>query len=116
VGAATYSVENFRPGVLEKLGFGYDAVSRRKSTHHLRLDSGYGQPVYRNRPGYETWSPRRSGIVDLRASPNRQPVKVGASIADIVAGLYPARGFLLACSPAHRTGKGQHVDVICSTA
>ena len=105
-------VENFRPGVLEKLGFGYDAVSRRNPRIIYASISGYGQTgPYRNRPGYDVVAQGESGIVDLTGEPDRQPVKVGASIADIVAGLYAYQGILLAMLARHRTGKGQRIDV-----
>jgi crotonobetainyl-CoA:carnitine CoA-transferase CaiB-like acyl-CoA transferase len=105
-------VENFRPGVLEKLGFGYEAVSSRNPRIIYASISGYGQTgPYRERPGYDVVAQGESGIVDLTGEPDRQPVKVGASIADIVAGLYAYQGILLAMLARHRTGKGQRVDV-----
>ena len=105
-------VENFRPGVLDKLGFGYDAVSARNPRIIYASISGYGQTgPYRNRPGYDVVAQGESGIVDLTGEPDRQPVKVGASIADIVAGLYAYQGILLAMLARHRSGKGQRVDV-----
>src|SRR5712691_5524275 len=105
-------VENFRPGVLEKLGFGYDAVSSRNPRIIYASISGYGQTgPYRDRPGYDVVAQGESGIVDLNGEPDRQPVKVGASIADIVAGLYAYQGILLALLARHRTGRGQRIDV-----
>ena len=105
-------VENFRPAVLDKLGFGYDAVSRRNPRVIYASISGYGQTgPYRNRPGYDVVAQGESGIVDLTGEPDRQPVKVGASIADIVAGLYACQGILLAMLARHRTGKGQRIDI-----
>ena len=62
-------------------------------------------------PAYDVVAQGESGIVDLTGEPDRQPVKVGASIADIVAGLYAYQGILLAMLARHRTGKGQRVDV-----
>jgi glutaryl-CoA transferase len=112
VDRADVLVENFRPGVLDKLGFGYDAVSSRNPRIIYSSISGYGQTgPYRNRPGYDVVAQGESGIVDLTGEPDRQPVKVGASIADIVAGLYAYQGILLAMLARHRTGKGQRVDV-----
>ena len=105
-------VENFRPGVLDKLGFGYDAVSRRNPRIIYASISGYGQTgPYRNRPGYDVVAQGESGIVDLTGEPDRQPVKVGASIADIVAGMYACQGILLAMLARHRTGTGQRIDI-----
>jgi len=112
VDRADVLVENFRPGVLDKLGFGYDEVSRRNPRIIYASISGYGQTgPYRNRPGYDVVAQGESGIVDLTGEPDRQPVKVGASIADIVAGLYAYQGILLALLARHRTGTGQRVDI-----
>ncbi len=112
VDRADVLVENFRPGVLDKLGFGFDAVSARNPRLIYASISGYGQTgPYKNRPGYDVVAQGESGIVDLTGEPDRQPVKVGASIADIVAGLYAYQGILLAMLARHRTGKGQRVDV-----
>ena len=112
VDRADVLVENFRPGVLDKLGFGFDAVSARNPRLIYASISGYGQTgPYRNRPGYDVVAQGESGIVDLTGEPDRQPVKVGASIADIVAGLYAYQGILLAMLARHRTGRGQRVDV-----
>jgi crotonobetainyl-CoA:carnitine CoA-transferase CaiB-like acyl-CoA transferase len=112
VDRADVLVENFRPGVLDKLGFGFAAVSTRNPRLIYASISGYGQTgPYRNRPGYDVVAQGESGIVDLTGEPDRQPVKVGASIADIVAGLYAYQGILLAMLARHRTGKGQHVDI-----
>ena len=92
VDRADVLVENFRPGVLEKLGFGYDAVSKRNPRLVYASISGYGQTgPYRDRPGYDVVAQGESGIVDLTGEPDRQPVKVGASIADIS----PVRGLPL---------------------
>jgi crotonobetainyl-CoA:carnitine CoA-transferase CaiB-like acyl-CoA transferase len=112
VDRADVLVENFRPGVLDKLGFGFDAVSARNPRVIYASISGYGQTgPYRNRPGYDVVAQGESGIVDLTGEPDRQPVKVGASIADIVAGLYAYQGILLALLARRRTGKGQRVDI-----
>jgi len=112
VDRADVLVENFRPGVLDKLGFGYDAVAARNPRIIYASISGYGQTgPYRNRPGYDVVAQGESGIVDLTGEPDRQPVKVGASVADIVAGLYAYQGILLAMLARHRTNKGQRVDV-----
>jgi len=112
VDRADVLVENFRPGVLEKLGFGYDAVSKRNPRIIYASISGYGQTgPYKDRPGYDVVAQGESGVVDLTGEPDRQPVKVGASIADIVAGLYAYQGILLALLARQRTGKGQRIDI-----
>jgi hypothetical protein len=95
-------VENFRPGVLEKLGFGYEAVSSRNPRIIYASISGYGQTgPYRDRP-YDVVAQGESGIVDLTGEPDRQPVMAHRS--PVVAGLY-ASGILLAMLARHRTAR-----------
>ena len=82
-------VENFRPGVMRRLKLDYDSLRPLNDKLIYCSISGYGQTgPYRDRPGYDVVAQGESGIVDLTGEPDRQPVKVGASIADIVAGLY----------------------------
>ena len=105
-------VENFRPGVLEKLGFGYDAVSRRNTRLVYCSVSGFGQTgPYSQRPGYDVVAQGESGLMDLTGYPDQPPAKLGSSLADIIAGLYAFNGILLALLVRHRTGKGQTVDI-----
>ena len=105
-------LENFRPGVLEKLGFGYEAVSKANPRTIYCSISGYGHTgPYRNRPGYDVIAQAESGVMDLTGEPDRPPVKIGTSIADVVTGLYALQGILLSLLARHRTGKGQFVDI-----
>ncbi|PYS40122.1 MAG: formyl-CoA transferase [Acidobacteria bacterium] len=105
-------IENFRPGVLEKLGFGYDTVRRINPRTIYCSISGFGQTgPYRDRPGYDVIAQGESGMMDLTGYPDGPPAKLGASLADVVAGLYACNGICLALLARHKTGKGQHVDV-----
>lgn len=105
-------VENFRPGVLASLGFGEGAVSQRNPRLIYCSISGYGQTgPYRHRPGYDVVAQGESGMMDLTGLPDGPPLKLGASLADVVAGLYAVQGILLALLARHRTGKGQSVDI-----
>lgn len=105
-------LENFRPGVFERLGFGYDAVRRVNPRTVYCSISGYGQTgPYRERPGYDVIAQAESGVMDLTGEPDRPPVKLGTSLADIVTGLYAVQGILLAFLARHKTGRGQRIDV-----
>ena len=105
-------VENFRPGVLAKLGFGYEDVSRRNGRLVYCSVSGFGQTgPYRDRAGYDVVAQGESGLMDLTGYPDQPPAKLGSSLADIVAGLYALNGILLALLVRHRTGKGQAIDI-----
>jgi crotonobetainyl-CoA:carnitine CoA-transferase CaiB-like acyl-CoA transferase len=105
-------LENFRPGVLGKLGFSYAAVSARNPRLVYCSISGFGQTgPYRDRAGYDVIAQGESGVMDLTGEPDGPPLKLGASLADIVTGLYAFQGMLVALLARHRTGMGQHVDV-----
>jgi crotonobetainyl-CoA:carnitine CoA-transferase CaiB-like acyl-CoA transferase len=105
-------IENFRPGVLDKLGFGYPAVARANPRAVYCSISGFGHTgPYRDRPGYDVIAQGESGMMDLTGYPDGPPAKLGASLADVVAGLYACNGICLALLARHKTGKGQHVDV-----
>lgn len=104
--------ENFRPGVLDKLGFGYDAVSKANPRAVYCSISGFGQTgPYSDRPGYDVIAQGESGMMDLTGFPEGPPAKLGASLADVVAGLYAFNGICLALLARHKTGRGQLVDV-----
>ena len=105
-------VENFRPGVLARLGFGYDRVSARNPRVIYCSVSGFGQTgPYRSRPGYDVVAQGEAGLMDLTGYPGQPPAKIGVSVADIVAGMYAFQGILLALLARQRTQKGQWVDV-----
>jgi crotonobetainyl-CoA:carnitine CoA-transferase CaiB-like acyl-CoA transferase len=105
-------IENFRPGVLDKLGFGFESVRHRNPRTVYCSISGFGHSgPYRDRPGYDVIAQGESGMMDLTGYPDGPPAKLGASLADIVAGLYACNGICLALLARHKTGKGQHVDV-----
>jgi crotonobetainyl-CoA:carnitine CoA-transferase CaiB-like acyl-CoA transferase len=105
-------LENFRPGTLDRLGFGYEAVSVLNSKMIYCSISGYGQTgPEQNRHGDDLVTQGLSGMMDLTGSPEGAPYKVGTSLAALVAGLYAVQGILLALIARDRTGKGQSVDV-----
>jgi crotonobetainyl-CoA:carnitine CoA-transferase CaiB-like acyl-CoA transferase len=105
-------IENFKPGVLDRLGFGYDVVSKRRPEIVYCSISGFGQTgPYRSRPGYDVVAQGESGLMDLTGFPDGPPAKVGTSISDIVTGLYAMQGILLALLARVRSHKGQWVDV-----
>lgn len=105
-------VENFRPGALKKLGFGFDAVSGMNSRLVYASVSGFGQTgPWASRPGYDLAMQGLGGIMGLTGDPAGPPFKTGVSQADLVAGLYAVQGILLALYTRTQTGRGQLVDV-----
>jgi crotonobetainyl-CoA:carnitine CoA-transferase CaiB-like acyl-CoA transferase len=105
-------VENFRPGTLDGLGFGYDAVHALNPKLIYCSISGFGQTgPYAQRPGYDLIAQAEGGVMSLTGEPESSPVKVGLSFADITAGMNAFSGILLALLARQQTGEGQWVDV-----
>jgi crotonobetainyl-CoA:carnitine CoA-transferase CaiB-like acyl-CoA transferase len=112
LGKGDVLVENFRPGTLDGLGFGYDAVHALNPKLIYCSISGFGQTgPYAQRPGYDLIAQAEGGVMSLTGEPNDPPLKVGLSFADITAGMNAFSGILLALLARQRTGEGQRVDV-----
>ena len=105
-------VENYRPGVMERLGFGWEALHLRHPRLVYAAVSGFGQTgPDASRPAYDMVVQARGGVMSITGESGGPPVRVGASIGDIVAGMYLAQGVLAALYDRERTGKGAFVDV-----
>ena len=105
-------VENFRPGAMDRLGFGYEAVKQRRPSMVYASISGFGNTgPQKDRPGYDVIVQGEAGIMDITGPRDGAPHKVGAAIADLVSGLYAAQGILAALYSANATGVGQHVSI-----
>jgi crotonobetainyl-CoA:carnitine CoA-transferase CaiB-like acyl-CoA transferase len=105
-------VENFRPGAMERLGFGYAAVRKRRPALVYASISGFGQTgPQKDRPGYDVIVQGEAGVMDITGPQDGAPYKVGAAIGDLVSGLYAVQGILAALYAARATGQGQHVDI-----
>ena len=104
-------VENFRPGVMERLGLGYPELAKLKPGLVYCTVSGFGSTgPYRNRGGFDLVAQGMSGLMSITGHPDRPPAKVGVPITDVSAGLLAANGVLCAYIHAQRTGRGQMVD------
>src|ERR1700736_4014144 len=105
-------VENFRPGAMDRLGFGYTAVSARRPGMVYCSISGFGDVgPQKDRPGYDVIVQGEAGIMDLTGPRDGAPHKVGTSIADLVSGLNASQGVLAALLTRKATGLGQHVRI-----
>ena len=105
-------VENYRPGVMARLGYGWDALHRRTPRLVLASISGFGQTgPLAERPAYDIVVQGMGGIMSLTGHPGGPPTRVGTSIGDITAGLFGAIGIQAALFERTRTGQGRHVDV-----
>lgn len=105
-------VENFRPGTMDRLGIGYRALRRLNPRLVYCSISGFGESgPEAHRAGYDLIVQGESGIMDLTGFPDGPPVKVGNSIADLVAGMAAAHGIVLALLARTRTRRGQKVEI-----
>jgi crotonobetainyl-CoA:carnitine CoA-transferase CaiB-like acyl-CoA transferase len=105
-------VENFRTGTMEKLGLGYGTLARLNRRLVYCAISGFGESgPEAHRAGYDLVVQAESGIMDLTGFPDGPPVKVGTSVADLVAGLSAAHGIALALLARGRTRRGQKVEI-----
>ena len=103
--------ENFRPGVMDRLGLGYDALSEINPRLVYASISGFGgSGPYRNRGGFDLVAQGMSGLMSITGFPGGPPAKVGVPITDIGAGSFTAFGILAAYIHSQRTGQGQQVD------
>jgi len=105
-------IENFRPGTMERLGFGYDALRKLNPRLVYCSISGFGESgPESSRPGYDLIVQGESGVMDLTGFADGPPVKVGNSIGDLVAGMSAAQGVTLALLARSKSGKGQKVEI-----
>jgi len=112
IARADVVIENFRPGTMERLGFGYDALRKLNPRLVYCSISGFGESgPESSRPGYDLIVQGESGVMDLTGFPDGPPVKVGNSIGDLVAGMSAAQGVTLALLARGKTGKGQKVEI-----
>ncbi len=105
-------VENFRPGTMEKLGYGWSAIEPRFPHLIYAASSGFGHTgPYAARPAYDMVVQAMGGLMSVTGHPGGMPTRVGSSIGDISAGLFTTIGVLAALQHRSRTGRGCHVDV-----
>ncbi|MEZ5798495.1 MAG: CoA transferase [Paracoccaceae bacterium] len=105
-------LENYRPGVMERLGYGFEALHRRHPRLIYGAVSGFGHSgPEAQKPAYDMVVQARGGVMSITGEEGGPPVRVGASIGDIVAGMFLAQGVLAALYERERTGKGAKVDI-----
>jgi formyl-CoA transferase len=111
VGPTDILVENYRPGVMESLGFGYDSLAKEHPRLIYASISGYGQTgPARHKGGFDLIAQGVSGIMSVTGDPDGPPVKAGVPLTDLGAGLFAVVGILAALEARHRTGVGQRID------
>ncbi len=109
--SADVLVENYRPGVLDRLGFRADALEALNPRLVVLSLTGFGTGgPDGERPGFDQIVQAEAGLMSLTGSPDGEPLRVGLPIADILAGMFGAYGVLAALRDRDRTGHGQRVD------
>lgn len=105
-------VENFRPGVMEKLGYGYEELKKINPGLIYASVSGFGQNgPYANRAGYDPVAQAMSGVMSVTGFEETKPTRCGASFVDVLGGLNATVGILAALQYRNKTGIGQMIDI-----
>lgn len=105
-------VENFRPGIMAKMGLSYERLQKENPRLIYGCLSGFGQTgPYSSKPAFDLVAQAMGGTMSVTGEENGEPVKVGAFIGDLTASLYLIIGVLAALRDRDRSGKGQMVDV-----
>jgi formyl-CoA transferase len=111
VRTADVLVENYRPGVADRLGVGGEALEAVNPRLIYASVSGFGQTgPYAMRPGFDLIAQGLAGVMSVTGEPGGEPVKCGIPISDLSAGLFCAVGVLSAVLARERTGRGQRID------
>ncbi|MBV8684744.1 MAG: CoA transferase [Caulobacteraceae bacterium] len=105
-------VENFRPGVMDRLGYGYEALSSRYPRLVYASISGYGDSgPLSDQPAYDMIIQGMCGAMSLTGEPDGPPERIGPSYADLGAAVFASIGICAALAGRARTGRGQKVDI-----
>jgi crotonobetainyl-CoA:carnitine CoA-transferase CaiB-like acyl-CoA transferase len=104
-------IENFRPGVMDKLGLGCENLAARNPRLVYCSITGFGSGAGAELPGYDLLIQALGGLMSITGEPDGEPQKVGVALVDVVAGLFATVGILAALRYRDRTGTGQRVDV-----
>lgn len=112
VAKADVLVENFRPGVMQRLGLGYEALREINPRLIYCAVSGFGMDgPLRDKPSFDIVTQAMSGAMSLNGEPGRDPVKLGLPLGDMVGGIFGSIGVLSALNERHLTGQGRLIDI-----
>ena len=105
-------MENYRPGVMDKLGLGYDQLKEVNDRIIYAAVSGFGcYGPNSQRPGYDIIAQAVGGLMSISGHPGGEPTRVGSAMGDILGGMNLTIGILMALHARSLTGRGQRVDV-----
>ncbi|HET6606368.1 MAG TPA: CoA transferase [Rhodopila sp.] len=111
VDKADVVVENYRPGVMDRLGIGWDVLHSRNPRLVLASISGFGQTgPYSSRGGFDLITQAMSGLMSTNGPADGPPHRLPIAISDVTAGMFLAFGVMTALEARHRTGEGQRVE------
>jgi crotonobetainyl-CoA:carnitine CoA-transferase CaiB-like acyl-CoA transferase len=104
-------VENFRPGVMDKLGLGWETLHEANPGLIFCSITGFGRGEGAALPGYDLLIQGLGGLMSITGEPDGDPQKVGVALVDVLAGLFASVGILAALRHRDATGEGQRVEV-----
>jgi crotonobetainyl-CoA:carnitine CoA-transferase CaiB-like acyl-CoA transferase len=104
-------VENFRPGLLESFGLGYEQLKRANAAIVYCSITGFGHDAGAKLPGYDLLVQALGGLMSITGAGEGEPQKVGVAVVDVFAGLFATVGILAALRHRDRTGEGQRLDI-----
>src|SRR5210317_869228 len=108
---ADVMIENFRPGVVKRLGIDYDAISKINPTVIYCSISGFGQTgPYAGRGGFDLIANAMSGLMSINGPADGPPFRIPMPVSDVCAGMHAAIGILIALTNRQNTGVGQYID------
>ena len=107
--SADIVVENFRPGAMDRLGLGYDALSAANSRLIFASEKGFLAGPYEDRTALDEVAQMMGGLAYMTGPPGR-PLRAGASVIDVAGGMFGVIGVLAALEARHRSGRGMHVQ------
>jgi len=112
VAEADVVIENFRPGVMKKLGIDYESLRQINPGLVYASISGFGQyGPYSQRAAYDLVAQAMGGMMSITGHPDKPPTRTGASLGDMSAALYAAYGIMVALFHKQKTGEGQFLDI-----
>jgi crotonobetainyl-CoA:carnitine CoA-transferase CaiB-like acyl-CoA transferase len=105
-------LENFRPGVMERLGLGFEILRERKPDTILCSITGFGQSgPMSDKPSFDLVTQALSGVMSINGEPDGPPTKLGIPLGDVGGGLWAAIAVLAALQHRNATGEGLHIDL-----
>lgn len=111
IGRSDVVIENFRAGVMERFGLGYDEVAAHHPSVVYCSIPAFSDDDGQERPGYDLMMQAFSGFMSLTGEEGRPPVRIGVAVLDVIAGLFAATGILSALRERDSTGNGTRVTV-----